>query len=94
MPTPPPSDGYLYYNAFNGTEWLGQDINITNWWAKTRNTPALAVYDGKLYMANTRYGNLYYFFWGFMFILQKNEKRSIAKQKSEGINEKLHLFDG
>ncbi len=49
---PMPSDTKLYYNTFDGNNWLDQDIKITkDGKTRTSNAPALAVYDGKLYMA-------------------------------------------
>jgi len=46
------SDGSLWYNVFNGTSWLANDIEITqNGHSRTSAGPALAAYNGLLYLA-------------------------------------------
>ncbi len=48
--------GDLYYNTFNGTSWLDQGIKISkDGKTKTDNKPALAAYNGKLYMVAASY---------------------------------------
>jgi hypothetical protein len=45
-------DGHIWYNYFDGRKWLDQDIPITQHdHTKTSAGPALAVYNGLLYMA-------------------------------------------
>jgi hypothetical protein len=42
----------IWYNYFETDRWLTQDIKITNaGHTKTNRKPALAVYNGRLYMA-------------------------------------------
>ena len=47
------SNNEIWYNYFDGTSWLEQDLKVTSasGHSRTGYTPALAVYDGKLYLA-------------------------------------------
>jgi hypothetical protein len=46
------STNELWYNVFDGTAWLAQDLKISlGGHTKTNKGPALATYNGKLYLA-------------------------------------------
>jgi hypothetical protein len=46
------SDNSLWYNTFDGHSWLAQDLEITkNGHSQTSTGPAIAEYNGKLYLA-------------------------------------------